>query len=449
MLYSRRAARFFEQLANPDEQAQAPKGVLLYSPNLLRFVAVLCYVIWVAGFINNFFISDFFRHSFSDAKMLELFYSQSALVIVGAIGTSLVVYFARTRYRGCMLGASMLAVTSGMVASAYMYGLNINPHLLLAFTPLLLVGFTVGRDGLILTTAWIIVNYVFLYLADSWNWWPRPAAITIDVVKHENLSAFIILLLIVAAIEFYIVKIAVTLRKQGELHQALEAEQQQRLELLSRLVTTKDEERQQLAHALHEGPVQDLVALRYGVWNGMERDKLVEIIDTATLKLRTVSRDLHPSDLELYGLPSTLDRLAKQQAQESGIEIDVNLPDKVCANKEVARVLYRISQEAFNNVRRHSSARHALLSLNESGDTITLQVRDDGQGFDVEPVQRQAVERGHFGLATLYELTSVVKGKLEISSRPGEGTSIRVSVPVDRSAEENTIAITEQYQKGA
>ena len=152
MLYARRAARFFERLANPDEQAQAPKGVLLYSPNLLRFVAVLCYAILFLGYINNFFISDFFRRSFSDAAMREIFYSQTVLVFVGAIGTGFVVYFARTHYRACMLFASMLAITSSMVATAYMYGLNINPHLLLAVAPLLLVGFTVGRDGLLMIT---------------------------------------------------------------------------------------------------------------------------------------------------------------------------------------------------------------------------------------------------------------------------------------------------------
>jgi signal transduction histidine kinase len=449
MLYARRAARFFERLANPDEQAEAPKGVLLYSPNLLRFVAVLCYVILLLGYINNFFISDFFRRSFSDATMREIFYAQSVLVFIGAIGTGLVVYFARTHYRACMLFASMLAVSSSMVAIAFMYGLNVNPHLLLAVTPLLLIGFTVGRDGLLLVTLWIVANYVFLYLGDAWGWWPRPTDTTVDIVKHENLSAFIIVLLIVTAVEFYIVKIAVTLRKQGELHRALEEDQQERVELLSRLVTAKDEERQQLAHALHEGPVQDLVALRYGVWNAMERDKLVEIIDAATLKLRTVSRDLHPSDLELYGLPSTLDRLAKRQGKESDIEIDVGLPDKVCANNEVARVLYRIAQEALNNFRYHSSARRAWLNLEESDHTIALEVRDDGHGFDVEPIQRQAVEAGHFGLATLHELTAVVKGELEISSRPGEGTTVKVTVPVDRFAEGNTTGMTEQHEKGA
>src|SRR6186713_1309524 len=110
MLIAKRAARFFERLANPDEQTQAPKGVLLYSPNLLRFVAALCYLIWLVGFVNNFFISDFFRRSFSDAQIRELFYSQIALVVVGAFGTGLVIYFARIRYRLCMLAASMLAI---------------------------------------------------------------------------------------------------------------------------------------------------------------------------------------------------------------------------------------------------------------------------------------------------------------------------------------------------
>src|SRR5438105_15457125 len=97
------------------------------------------------------------------------------------------------------------------------------------------------------------------------------------------------------------------------------------------------------------------------------------MIDAATLKLRTVYRDLHPSDLELYGLPSTLDRLAKRQGKESDIEIEASLPDKVCANNEVSGVLYRIAQEALNNVRYHSSARRAWLNLEESDHTITLE----------------------------------------------------------------------------
>ena len=92
-------------------------------------------------------------------------------------------------------------------------------------------------------------------------------------------------------------------------------------------------------------------------------------------------------------------------------------------------VLIRLpTGEALNNFRYHSAARQAWLNLREIDDTIRLGVRDDGHGFDVEPVRRRAVETRHFGLATLHELALSVKGDLEISSRPGEGTTIRVSV---------------------
>ena len=275
------------------------------------------------------------------------------------------------------------------------------------------------------------------------GWWPRPTDITVDVVKHENLSAFIILLLIVAAVEFYIVKIAVTLRRQGELHRALEAEQQEHVELLSRLISAKDEERQELAYALHEGPVQELLALRYGVYNDMKPEQLIEIIETATTKLRDLSRALHPSDLEHYGLSYALRQLVEGQAEEGTISIEASLPEKVCADNKVARVLYRIAQEALNNVRYHSGARHAWLNLDEDNDTIALEIRDDGHGFDVESARRRAVDTRHFGLAMLYELASSVNGDLKILSKPGEGTTVRVSVPVVRPAEENIVETTE------
>ena len=433
MLIAKRAARFFERLANPDEQAKAPKGVLLYSPNLLRFVAALCYLIWLVGFINNFFISDFFRRSFSDAQISELFYSQIALVVVGAFGTGLVIYFARIRYRLCMLAASMLAIASSMIASAYMSGLSINPHMLLAVTPLLLIGFTVGRDGLVIISLWIVTVYFFLYLADTWGWWPRPVSVSVDFVRHENLSAFVILLLIVVAVEFYVVKIAVTLRQQSQLHRALEAEQQQRLELLSRLVATKDEERRQLAYMLHEGPVQDLAAVRMGIWHDMDREKMLATLDQALQTLRTVTRDLHPAELDLYGLPAALERLASRQQEDSGIRVELSCPREPLIDAHITRVLYRFAQEALNNVRKHSGAKHVWLSLEETGDTLAMEIRDDGRGFDVAPVQREAVETGHLGLATLHELALAVGGKFEISSRPGDGTSVKVSVPQEQS----------------
>lgn len=434
MLIAKRAARFFEQLANPEEQAHAPSGVLLYSPNLLRFVAALCYLIWLAGFFNNFFISDFFRRSFSDDQIRDLFYSQLALVLIGALGTGLVIYFAKTRYRGCMLAASMLAIASGMIASAFMSGLGINPHMLLAITPLLLVGFTVGRDGLVIISLWIAAVYLFLYMADQWHWWSQPTGISLDFVRHENLSAFVILVLLVVVIEFYIVKIAVTLRQQGQLHKALEAEQQQRLELLSRLVTTKDEERQQLAYMLHEGPVQDLAVVRMGIWHDMDREKILATLDQALQTLRTVTRDLHPAELDLYGLSDALERLASRQQEASGIRITTRCSNLSVINTHITRVLYRIAQEALSNIRKHSGATHAWLDLEEFTNTLVMEIRDNGKGFNVAPVQREAVGMGHFGLATLHELALAVNGKLEILSSVGEGSSIKVSVPLEQTS---------------
>lgn len=429
MLYARRAARFFERLANPVEQLQSPSGVLLYSPNLLRFVALCNYAIWVAGFINNFLLSDFFSHSFSGEKITQLFYSQLALVVVGAFGTGAVLLFARSHYRGCMLAATMLAVSSGMLVSVYMYGLNVNPHLLLAVTPLLLVGFTVGRDGLLFTAAWIVVNYVFLQLADQWGWWPQPGGISIDVVKHENLSAFVILMLIVLATEFYLVKISVTLRTQGELHQEIENKQRYQLELLSRIVTAQDEERKRIAYLLHEGPVQDMAALRLAIRNEASESETISMVDTVLTQLRTLSSNLHPATLDLYGLPSALDQLTAQHSHDGAMHIEVSHPQFGRVDPQVEIVLFRIAQEALNNVRKHSNAQHAWVRLEEGKDTISLEVRDDGLGFDVEPVQRQAVQAGHLGLAMLHELALSVGGTLRIASQPGQGATVTVLVP--------------------
>ena len=89
--------------------------------------------------------------------------------------------------------------------------------------------------------------------------------------------------------------------------------------------------------------------------------------------------------------------------------------------------LMRIAQEALANVRKHSGAREVVVVFEEAGDEIVLAVRDDGRGFDEKVGGRAGAPR--FGLATMRERAQSIGGKIEITSRPGDGTSVELRLP--------------------
>ncbi len=92
--------------------------------------------------------------------------------------------------------------------------------------------------------------------------------------------------------------------------------------------------------------------------------------------------------------------------------------------------LFRIAQEALTNVRRHARATEATLTLRAGGGAVRLTIRDDGRGFDP-----RAVGAGHYGILGMRERAKLLGGGLRIASRPGGGTTIRVTVPLPEERE--------------
>jgi signal transduction histidine kinase len=92
--------------------------------------------------------------------------------------------------------------------------------------------------------------------------------------------------------------------------------------------------------------------------------------------------------------------------------------------------LFGVVQEAVNNALKHAQAQNIWIRLSEQGREISLVVQDDGCGFDLQAVQASYDERGSFGLISLNERTALVGGKTELISAPGQGTTVRVRVPV-------------------
>jgi signal transduction histidine kinase len=143
-------------------------------------------------------------------------------------------------------------------------------------------------------------------------------------------------------------------------------------------------------------------------------------------ELHRFSHELHPARLEQLGLQSSIrascDELSA--ARHIDIRFDVGgVPAAIDADAEMC--LYRITQEALHNVVKHSRAKHARVAITFAAGEIVLRIADDGIGFDPDAVRDKVT----LGLVNMQERARLLRGKLIVSSKPGEGTAIEVRLP--------------------
>lgn len=225
-----------------------------------------------------------------------------------------------------------------------------------------------------------------------------------------------------------------------ERHRAEEALQEslEKLRLLARRqVAIREEERTRLGFDLHDDVCQELVgvgilveALRRKLApmpaeHAAEFERIVRYLAGVVEHLRLLARDLRPFLLQDLGLDGSLGSLAVGMSTPTlAITTRIAAPiPRLDAETEVT--VYRVAQEALSNAVRHAAARTIVVTLAISGGELTLEVRDDGRGFD--PVARKAMP---LGLAGMEERALALGGRLEIRSAPGEGTTVILRCPV-------------------
>ncbi len=198
------------------------------------------------------------------------------------------------------------------------------------------------------------------------------------------------------------------------------------------------EERNRLARELHDSVTQAL----YGITlhaeavfrqleaanNELANEQLVELRNTAQEALREMRLlifELRPSVVEMQGLVPALRARLEAVEERAGIKVEMDLDENLDLSDRIQDGLYRIAQEALNNALKHAKAN--LISLNLSGtlSTVTLEIVDDGLGFNPD----EAVEGGGLGLDGIIERAELLGGVLTIDSQPGKGTKIRIEVP--------------------
>ncbi len=214
--------------------------------------------------------------------------------------------------------------------------------------------------------------------------------------------------------------------------------QREREELLHRAIETSEVERRRIARDLHDGPVQDLAGVSYTLSSAVAEAKDIDPELASALEqtsrrtresirsLRTLLVDIYPPRLHSEGLLAALSDLLSA-VTTAGVEANLDADPQLHLPPSVEAVLFRAAQESLRNVLEHAHATNVHVQVRTSDHQAVLEVRDDGRGVESSPIDGEE----HFGLRMLEDLARDSRGRLELDSAPGRGTTVRLEIPLE------------------
>jgi signal transduction histidine kinase len=250
--------------------------------------------------------------------------------------------------------------------------------------------------------------------------------------------------------------------ENARLYADVQRKERVRGELFKKALAAQEDERKRIARELHDEVSQSLTALLYDAEDGLELDQLPvikkrfqSICDLTQHTLNSIHKlmfDLRPSMLDQLGLIPAMRWLAETRLEPKGVRVNVftnsNLSllngenDHHRLSSEIETALYRVVQEAINNIARHAAARNVEIGLFLNDGVASVNITDDGIGFDLTELSMEAIKninsedfqfsentRG-LGLLGMQERIELLGGELEIDTTPGSGTQIHIRVPI-------------------
>ncbi len=232
------------------------------------------------------------------------------------------------------------------------------------------------------------------------------------------------------------------LQKTGRELSAVRSREERMREYLSVASMAQEQERARIAREIHDGAIQYLVAMRRKL-DLLRKDPFLKspgsketvadldsLLDTATTDLRQFARNLRPPVLDDFGLVSACEWLADQTAKE-GIKVVFSPVGELRRlPPEIEISAFRIVQEALSNVVKHSAATIAELNLDFGPESLSISVSDNGVGFVVEGSSGSLGRGGQMGLVGMFERAELMGASMDITSEPGQGTRLLVSIPL-------------------
>jgi PAS domain S-box-containing protein len=242
--------------------------------------------------------------------------------------------------------------------------------------------------------------------------------------------------------EFFTSMVDVTERRMVERERTRIA--REHAALAARLIEVQDEERQRIARNLHDDIGQQHTAIRLTLERLLQHlpdepsrqliGDLRQMFSRLDQRVHFVATELRPSALDL-GLVRATDQFVREWAETFHIEVSFlsHVPAYVRFPAEVETQLYRITQEALNNVAKYAHARNVSVVIDLRDDDLVLIVEDDGCGFDLASATTPG--RAAFGLVGMRERAQIIGGRLRVETAPGHGTSVFAHVPVPLKAD--------------
>ncbi len=232
--------------------------------------------------------------------------------------------------------------------------------------------------------------------------------------------------------------------ENAKLHQEVQRKEEIRGELLQEIFSIQEEERRRIARELHDETSQVLASLAASL------EAAAGMLPTSSHKTRTLLRkaqalsinildeihkliyELRPTVLDDLGLVAAIQWLVDNNLRPIGVTVNFRTTGQVRRiTAQLETTLFRVVQEAVNNIAKHAQAKNATISLHFKKNIIEVHLRDDGQGFDVQDAISSKDRPRGLGLLGMKERVELVNGTLNIRSRPGGNTRIDIKIPLN------------------
>lgn len=194
-------------------------------------------------------------------------------------------------------------------------------------------------------------------------------------------------------------------------------------------------DRKKISGLLHDSIGQNLLLIRMNImnykknidngFNENEFDRTIELLDSAILEVKEIARNLRPQNIEELGLTTVLKMMCSNISRETGIKANVQIAEVNSElDRELENCIFRITQEALNNIMRHSKASKFAVDLSTQNEVITLVVSDDGIGFKPKQLMNEKYFSDGIGIMNMQERVERVNGSIHIDSDFNKGTTI-------------------------
>lgn len=331
----------------------------------------------------------------------------------------------QSRWRGYAID-TLLVIVGVAAITLLIFAAHLYPRVpTISFAYLLLVLALASLRGLFAA----ILASLLSFLAFDFFFFLPPY--TFIVLRVEDLFTLVVFL----ATAIITGQLALALRRRIE--QANSREQEMRLLYEQARELAALQERQRLARELHDSVSQALYGIGLGAHTAREAiegdpeqakesmDYVLSLAEAGLAEMRALIFELRPESLASEGLVAALNRQVHILRARYGLSVEAELGNEPDIALEMKQTLYRLAQEALHNVVKHARASKVVVRIIQHEDEIALEVQDNGRGFDPA-----APYPGHLGLRSMLERITKSGGTLSIESAPGQGSCIRVRIPL-------------------